>query len=187
MIALLIAWILRCGAGGAPAHCLPEPGRVAELIRGEVRADSTFERATPSGRFVFKLAPGEYGWDIDLYEPGRPEEDLSRLTPPWHFVPSPCQIEGWHFRNKANTGLNDGSVNAPGLVRDFIFSPEVRTMEYNSSMLGMEDVERVEAFGRGALTILRYRLSPRRAGEQARFEWMKFKVCLTWPDSTVRR
>ena len=47
------------------------------------------------------------------------------LTPPWHLVPNPRYVEGWHFRNASNTGPNDGSVNAPQETREFIFSPEV--------------------------------------------------------------
>jgi hypothetical protein len=167
---------------GVPAKCKPAHGRVAEEIRGEVRADSTFERATPHGRFIVRLEPTEYGWNLRVYEPGRIGDDLSRLTPPWHFVPNPREIAGWHFRNAANTGPNDGSVNAPGDVRDFIFSPEVgRTIEYNGSNTTEEDVARVEAFGQGTLTILDYELSPPAPGEQARFERMKFAVCLSWP------
>ena len=166
----------------APARCRPEPGRVAEEIRGEVRADSTFERGMAGGRFVVRLEPTENGWVLRIHESGRPEEDLSGLTPPWHFVPNPREIEGWHFRNAANTGPNDGSVNAPGSSRWFIFSPEVgRTIEYSGSATTEEDVARVEAFGRGTLRILRYRLSPPAPGARARFEWMRFAVCLTWP------
>ena len=145
-------------AAGAPAKCKPAHGRVAEEIRGEVRADSTFQRATPHGRFIVSL------------------------TPPWHFVPNPREIEGWHFRNAANTGPNDGSVNAPRTVRGFIFSPEVgRTIEYNGSNTTEEEVARVEAFGQGTLTILDYDLSPPAPGERARFERLKFVVCLSWP------
>jgi hypothetical protein len=113
---------------------------------------------------------------------GREREDLSRLTPPWHFVPNPREIEGWHFRNCDNSGPNDGTVNAPQELRDFIFSPEVgRGIDYNGSATTAEDVERVQAFGRGWLRITEYRLTPPSRGDRAAFEWFNFSACLTWP------
>jgi hypothetical protein len=113
---------------------------------------------------------------------GREEDDLSRLTPPWHGVPNPRTIEGWHFRNEANSGPNDGSVNAPGELREFIFSPEVgRSIQYNGSATAVESVARVEAFGRGWLHLDQFRLTPPRQGERASFEWLEFTACLTWP------
>ena len=182
MKAFLVGFLVLLTVGAAHARCRPTHGRVAEEIRGEIRADSTFERATPHGRFIARLEPMEYGWYLRIYEPDRIGDDLARLTPPWHFVPNPREIEGWHFRNAQNTGPNDGSVNAPGKQRDFIFSPEVgRTIEYDGSNTTEEDVARVEAFGRGTLTILDYELSPPAPGERARFVRMKFVVCLTWP------
>jgi hypothetical protein len=64
------------------------------------------------GGWILSLVPGREGW-FQISVKGREQEDLSRLTPPWHFVPNPREIEGWHFRNDRNTGPNDGSVNAP--------------------------------------------------------------------------
>jgi hypothetical protein len=177
-----IAIVMLLIAAPAHARCRAEHGRVAVEIRGEVHADSTFERATPDGRFIVVLEPHEFGWVLRIHQPGRPDDDLSRLTPPWHFVPNPREIEGWHLRNADNTGPNEGSVNAPGEWREFIFSPEVgRTIEYNGSNTTEEDVAKVEAYGRGTLAILDYELSPPEPGERARFERMKFTICLTWP------
>ena len=113
---------------------------------------------------------------------GRETEDLSRLTPPWHFVPNPREIDGWHFRNAGNSGPNDGSVNAPQRLREFIFSPLVgRGVEYNGSGTTVEDVETVRSFGRGWLYLDEFRLTPPRPGERASFEWIKFSACLTSP------
>jgi len=179
---IMIAIAMLLAAAPAHARCRAEHGRSAAEVRGEVRADSTFVRATSDGRFIVVLEPVEEGWWLRIHEPGRPDDDLSGLTPPWHFVPNPRDIEGWHFRNADNTGPNDGSVNAPGKERDFIFSPEVgRTIEYNGSNTTAEDVAKVEAYGKGTLTILDYQLTPPQRGERAHFERMKFAVCLTWP------
>ena len=113
--------------------CTVEPGRQAERITGTVKQREDFNHTTPSG-WILRLAPVDHGWLLQLAMKGRESEDLSRLTPPWHFVPNPRQLEGWHFRNADNTGPNDGSVNAPGALRDFIFSPSVgRGIEYNGS------------------------------------------------------
>lgn len=170
-------------AGRQPAvpPCRAEPGRNAERVRGEVTKGQPFSRVTPTG-WVLHLVPVPEGWLLTVATRGREAEDLSRLTPPWHAVPNPREIEGWHFRNAANTGPNEGSVNAPAERRDFIFSPDVgRGIEYNGSATRAEDVDRVRSFGRGWLFIESYRLTPPREGERAAFESLTFSACLTWP------
>ena len=162
-------------------RCEAPQGRRAEQIRGEVSRGATF-RTVARGGWILLLAPGPEGWFLQITEAGRETEDLSRLTPPWHFVPNAREIDGWHFRNADNTGPNDGSVNAPQAQRDFIFSPEVgRRIEYNGSATTPEDVAAVESFGRGWLHIDDFRLTPPRRGERAAFEWLRFTACLTWP------
>jgi hypothetical protein len=169
------------GAQAPVPRCESEPGRRAEQIRGEVSRGNGFSRLTPAG-WILRLVPGGEGWFLQVTSKGREMEDLSRLTPPWHFVPNAREIDGWHFRNADNTGPNDGSVNAPQELRDFIFSPEVgRGIEYNGSATTPEDVERVRSFGRGWLFLESYRLTPPRQGERAAFESLKFSACLTWP------
>ena len=172
----LVSWT---SVHGEP--CEAAAGRKAERVRGTVTRGDPFTRATPSG-WIVKLAPDPHGWFLQVTMKGRETEDLSRLTPPWHFVPNPREIEGWHFRNAANTGPNDGSVNAPQELRDFIFSPAVgREVEYDGSATTPESVEKVRSFGRGWLSIESYRLTPPRPGKRAAFESMTFSVCLTWP------
>lgn len=161
--------------------CESQTGRRAELIQGEVTRGRSFNQVTPAG-WILRLVPVPEGWLLEISTSGRETEDLSRLTPPWHFVPNPRQIEGWHFRNADNTGPNDGSVNAPQELREFIFSPEVgRRIEYSGSATSAEDVEKVRSFGRGWLFIESYRLTPPLKGERAAFETLKFSACLTSP------
>jgi hypothetical protein len=163
---------------------MAESGRNAEMISGVITRDRPFYRLTRSG-FILRLDPTDDGWRIQVAMKGRETDDLTRLTPPWHFVPNPRDLEGWHLRNRANTGPNDGTVNAPGRLREFIFSPEVgRGIEYQGSRTTEADVERVSAFGRGWLFLDSYRLSPPRRGEQASFATVRFTACLTWPTST---
>jgi hypothetical protein len=167
---------------GGPPDCSPEPGRHAEPISGSVSRGETFNRRLASG-WIFRLRAVELGWTIEVTTTGREEEDLARLTPPWHFVPNPRDLEGWHFRNASNTGPNDGSVNAPGELREFIFSPAVgREIEYDGSATAEALVETVGSFGRGWLFVESYRLTPPQSGTRAAFETLRFLACLTWPD-----
>jgi hypothetical protein len=179
---VLVATVVVVQGDRAAPRCEAEPGRRAEAIRGEVVAGSSFSRSTPGG-WILRLTPSPgSGWLLSVSTKGRESEDLSRLTPPWHFVPNPREIEGWHFRNATNTGPNDGSVNAPQELREFIFSPEVGgSIEYGGSATSAEDVARVRSFGRGWLFVERYTLSPPRRGERAAFESLKFTACLTTP------
>jgi hypothetical protein len=165
--------------------CQLQPGRKAEPIRGAVKRGEKFAQTTPSG-WIFRLTPAPEGWLIQVTTRGRETEDLSRLTPPWHFVPNDREIDGWHFRNADNTGPNEGSVNAPQELREFIFSPAVgREIEYHGSGTTPEDVEKVRAFGRGWLFIESYQLTPPRRGERAVFQAITFSACLTWPAGTT--
>jgi hypothetical protein len=169
------------GWGALTAHAEEkETGRIHAKIRGEVKRGEAFEYAF-GPRFYFRLEPDPHGWLIVIRDE-RGNEDLSRLTPPFHFVPNPREIEGWHFRNADNTGPNESgekNVNAPGLVREFIFSPEVgRTIDYPPKP---EEIEKIKHFGRGELRILDYKLGDLVSGKRARFEWMRFDVDLSWP------
>jgi hypothetical protein len=157
-----------------------EPNRL--VLAGEVRAGEAFERPFGPG-LVFRLEPTPLGWLITVREDGR-DEDLARLTPPFHFVPNPRELEGWHFRNAANTGPNEGDVNAPGETRAFIFSPVVgRTIAGPTAIANptSEEIEAVRAAGSGTLWIEDYRLDHLEPGqERAGFAWLRFTVALEW-------
>ena len=169
------------GQGDTIPGCEAEPGRKAERIHGSVSRGRKFSATTRAG-WIVQLVPRAEGWSLQVTTKGREHEDLSRLTPPWNFVPNPREIEGWHFRNADNTGPNDGSVNAPQELRKFIFSPAIgRQIEYKGSATSAEDVEKVRSFGRGWFFIDSYRLTPPRRGERAAFETITFSACLTWP------
>jgi hypothetical protein len=161
--------------------CDAQPGRRAERVHGTVDRGNRFVQTTLSG-WIVRLVPAAEGWLLQITVRDRESEDLARLTPPWHFVPNPREIDGWHFRNSDNTAPNDGSVNAPQELREFIFSPAVgRELEYNGSNTPPEAVERVQSYGRGWIYIESYRLTPPRRGERASFETLTFSACLTWP------
>jgi hypothetical protein len=97
------------------------------------------------------------------------EENLARLTPPFHSVPNPRKIEGWHFSNDSSacTSRPFQADSNPENPRKFIFSPEVGKRidgpSANRSVTA-EDVQEIERFGRGALTIEKFRLDPGKDG-----------------------
>lgn len=161
------------------------PARDAERFTGEVESGRLFDRPFGPG-FHFRLEPRTYGWEIVIRHLDG-EENIARLTPPFHFVPNPRDIEGWHFRNSDNSRPNEEgekNVNAPQNEREFLFSPEVgRTIQGpgSRSAVSAEDVERVRSFGQGRLTILEYRLGNLKPGERAAFQWMRFEVEVSWP------
>jgi hypothetical protein len=164
-----------------PGCAAGDSNRAGERFAGEICAGELFERPFGPG-YRFVLDPIEKGWRIAVRLEGR-DEILSRLTPPWHFVPNPCFLEGWHFRNAGNNGPNDGTVNAPGKERGFIFSPEVGlTIAGPESVVipTEEEMLRIAAFGSGELRILDYGLADLEPGEQARMVWLRFEVCVSW-------
>ena len=153
----------------------PTPSHQIVTFSGMVQRGENF--AFPfSDRFTFELVPIDYGWHIAIRDADLPNEDLARLTPPFHFVPNPRFIEGWHFRNQDNTGPNEGSVNAPQRERDFIFSPKVgRSIQYPPTA---EQVAIVEDDGRGLLQIMALELGNLEPGQKAHIESMEFEVRL---------
>lgn len=177
LLPLIVAAYLAEPASGQ--MCTPDAAYQIAATTGTLDSGQTFE--FPFGRrFALRLTPIAYGWAIEMGETGR-DENLARLTPPWHFVPNPRYLEGWHFRNAANTGANDGSVNAPQDVRTFIFSPEVgRSLEYSGSATPPDVPEAVARFGRGWLVLRDYELTPAAEGARAAFVRIDFEVCVRW-------
>ncbi|HYQ89138.1 MAG TPA: hypothetical protein VEU09_05865 [Candidatus Binatia bacterium] len=155
-------------------------GRTA-AFQGSVSRGNRFRYALWDG-LSLELDPMEGGWRICVRDSTRPSEDLARFTPPFHFVPNPRDIEGWHFRNLANTGPNKGDVNAPQESRWFIFSRVVgRSIQPADSLeeaVTEDQVERAEQWGRGALDIEDLVLTPPKQGEKAAIQSMRFRVVI---------
>jgi hypothetical protein len=169
--------LVACACWVATPTTAADPKEAHARISGTVRATESF--TAPFGPdFRFTLSPTPWGWFLSIRGRGGPE-DMARCTPPFHFVPNPREIEGWHFRNADNTGPNDAgpkNVNAPQEVREFVFAPALAATQADlASTCG-------ERFGRGVLRIEAFELSPLQPGERARFESLKFAVELWWPD-----
>src|SRR5437016_4513874 len=70
-----------------------ESGRAVARFAGRIERGDTYRKAFGPG-FTFLLEPIENGWRIVIRH-GQSDDDIARLTPPWHFAPNPCDIEGW--------------------------------------------------------------------------------------------
>lgn len=97
---------------------------------GEVARGDTLVHRFKHGdvSFEFRLVPLAGGWTIWIGDPARRDSNFVAVaTGPYHGV-NPAVIDGWHFRNADNTGLNEPgekNVNAPGMERGFAFVLDV--------------------------------------------------------------
>ena len=151
--------------------------RFNEKFSGRVETGRRFRR--PFGqRFEFILEPTQDGWEIFIGEYGR-DENLSRLTPPFHFVPNPREIEGWHLLENPSACVNRpyNADAGPENPRKFIFSPDVGKKNSYCSETLSADVKEVENFGRGVLNIAKFKLALGKDG-CPKIEWMTFSVQL---------
>lgn len=141
--------------------------RFDERFSGQVEAGKQFRRLF-GGRFQLVLEPTAAGWMIMVKEIGR-EEDLARLTPPFHSVPNPREIEGWHLLDHAADCASRPyqTESGPYHPRMFIFSPDVGgRIDGPTTKRGVsaEEVEEVQRFGRGVLRIDTFELQPKPDG-----------------------
>lgn len=182
-IALLVValWAVRSPAQSphpsqASSRATTAPGCKAGTytFNGVVKKGGTFSR--PFGGFVFNLEPMQYGWTINIAQ-GQ-HHHLANLTPPRHFVPNPIDIEGWHFRNVANTGPNAGDVNAPDEHREFFFSPKFSTCMSEPENATQAEFEAASRDGTGVLEITDLTLGNLKPGEKADIQEMKFTIHL---------
>jgi hypothetical protein len=154
--------------------------RFHATFKGSVSQSERFQR--PFGeRFVFVLEPMPGGWEIVIKEHGR-DENLARLTPPFHFVPNPRYIEGWHLsENPSECKTREYLAEAgPANPREFIFSPEVGKSiggPSASHAVRAEEVDEIQRFGRGTVTIREFKLQPTANGCPV-IEWIRFSVRL---------
>ena len=165
-----------------------------QTVHGRSERGHAFEQPIGEG-LVFRLAPDTLGWTIGVIRAGRPDEDFAGIaTPPYRGI-NPRYLEGWHFRNRTNTGPNEGDVNAPQHERAFAFvlTPE----DYRRAATAVDallwgqrtDAARQDALdvldrasrGRGTLRITNATLGNLVPGAQAWFETLTFDVELCRP------
>lgn len=161
--------------------CKETKTRHAHHIGGEVSGSREF-REIVNEKWIFTLLKAKHGWNIRLYDQNG--VDLTQITPPFRFGINHRHIFGWHFRNIDNTKGNDGSVNAPGKERKFIFSENLEgTGGFKPSKNEYEPkyIKPPQDEGRGWFRIVDYGLADLDKDEKARMVYMKFFSCLTWP------
>jgi hypothetical protein len=182
-VAVLMALnlVLQPAAAANGFSCEASPKQHAVRLSGEIAGQHAFAHRVGEN-WWFKLEPAQYGWDLRLRD--KDGMDLSQITPPFHLTPNPREIYGWHFRNKTNTATNTGEVNAPQKERLFYFSPSLS----GSGGLRPPQHQTVAAHtpagpetGRGWLQIQDMGLADLDKGRNARMNYLKFRVCLSWP------
>ncbi len=157
----------------------------------EVAGNAGFGFELDNG-WTFELVRDPAGWSIRLFDHATDGtvSDLTSLTPPHGGAPNPRDILGWHFRNAANTGPNEGDVNAPQHLRGFVISPGLAgTGGYKASTDPGEPrlIEPGPDDGIGWLRVEDMGLSNLVAGEQATMNYLKFSACLSWPKSEAEQ
>ncbi|MFN3232808.1 MAG: hypothetical protein ACE363_11715 [Alphaproteobacteria bacterium] len=161
-----------------------DDGVLNEHLKPEIYGNHNFTQDLGNG-WWFHLGAAKYGWVIYVF--GRDEAgadvDMTQITPPFRG-PNPRQLYGWHFRNQANTGPNEGDVNAPQHDRVFLFSPSlIGSGGFKPPQGAVAPPEPDSRSGLGWLKILDYGLSDLEPGQQARMTYLKFDACITWPKS----
>lgn len=175
VLSILAALCAALSVAQASLPCAPADGREAVRIAGEVSGLHAFHHAFGPG-WTFELAPAAGGWILRI--PDASGLDLAQMTPPLHG-PNARQLFGWHFRNVANDGPNEGDVNAPQRLRLFGFDPRLSgTGGWKAPPQGVSPDDQP---GRGALEILDMGLADLEPGAQARLVYLSFSACLTWP------
>ncbi|HSR17168.1 MAG TPA: hypothetical protein VLM39_03655 [Ignavibacteriaceae bacterium] len=147
---------------------------------------------------IFELLPIEYGWLISIRNKSQSENYCGIATPPFHGINS-LYIEGWHFRNADNSGLNgagEKNINAPQETREFSFLLDhegykktvdlLDTMMHHGNISPEKIMEAEAGFekikkGNGKLEIIEMKLENLKLNEKSAFSYMKFSAELNIP------
>ena len=193
---LIIAFALSLGA-----TALGPAGADPLELHGEVnQGDTLVHRFEYDGlQYEFRLVPSGGGWTIWIGDPQQRDHNyITTVTPPFRGI-NPAFIEGWHFRNKDNTGPNGpggGNVNAPQMERRFAFVRDGTGYQAAQEALGVllwpdgrpeEDIKKAEdrlaAVPRieGVMWIEALELGNLVAGEKAHIERLAFRLRLELP------
>jgi len=161
-------------------------------FKGQVKRKEMYKQEI-TNNLVFCLKPNETGWEIVVTDTSQNEctENFSvPVTPPWHGE-NPLFIRGYQFRNKDNTGENDGSVNAPQKERgfNFVFNHndfEIMQSAYRCSHWFVDCPTEtsnitIPNWSRGIMTITNMELGNLIPNEQAWIESMDFEVKVYLP------
>mgnify|MGYP003664965046 CR=1 FL=1 len=157
----------------ATAHaddCTPTATHYAAPISGEVAGQHQYS-AELGYDWTFHLVPAPHGWDIQVLD--ETGYNLALATLPIHGDTNPRLLYGWHFRNAANTGPNQGDVNAPQTMRRFMLNDP-----RGGAFRGM---------GLGWLNLRDYGLADLEPGQRARMVYLNFNACVMIPKTEEER
>lgn len=163
IVFLVIAMVFLPVAAQADS-CTPTEAYDATQINGEVAGQHQYAENLDHG-WTFLLRPAPHGWDIEVWDESG--YNLALATLPLYGDNNPRMLYGWHFRNAANTGPNEGDVNAPQLERRFALN-DPREGAFRSAGLGW-------------LNILDYGLADLEPGARARMVYLRFDACVLTP------
>lgn len=135
------------GFGGYTAICVDTGDCVEDSVAGTVARGDSWSHVL-SDSLVVEWLPIRHGWRLRV----GPERDSLRskldenlvIHAPAHFVPPTAYVEGWHFRNRSNTGPNEGSVNAPQRRREVVLTYDKLSSEIDRSSWKHDAVVRLE-------------------------------------------
>ena len=172
------------------------PPNLSIRLHGEVHRSEKFEQEIGRG-LVFRLVPGEYGWNIEVGPQDATDDYMDCVNGPLHGI-TPYQIEGWLFRNDDNTAPRKPSeLMTPGIgeKREFQFvltaadeaksCADLEKMEYIYDEKAPERIAATNRFGAyaggdGSLTITSMTLGNLRPGGQAWIESMRFEAIFSF-------
>lgn len=160
-------------------------------LRGEIHRSEKFEKEIGRG-LVFRLAPSEFGWDIEVGPKDSTDNYMDCVNEPLHGI-TPFQIEGWLFRNDDNTAARKPSdLLVPGIGEKREFQFVLTAADEAKSCADLEKMESswdekssepmaasrrfgIHAGGNGSVTITSMTLGNLKPGQQAWIESMQFE------------
>ena len=185
------------GIGSAQPQSPPD---LAIRLHGEVHRTEKFEKEIGRG-LVFRLAPSEFGWDIEVGPKDSTDNYMDCVNEPLHGI-TPFQIEGWLFRNDDNTAPRKASeMLTPGIgeKREFQFvltaADEAKSCDDLEKLESSWDEKAAEpmpasrlfgalAGGDGSMTITHMTLGNLKPGAQAWIESMQFEATFSFRTAT---
>ncbi|MDF1856016.1 hypothetical protein [Pseudooceanicola sp.] len=176
----LTAVLLALGlAGPALAEdCTAGAGRLAFAATDTALSAGQRTALDVPGGWTLTFDPVASGWDVQLRDWNG--LDLSAGGVP-RFGIDPRALHGWHFRNAANSGPNTGDVNAPQVLRQFLFDPRLAGTAGLKPSGGAAPAPDPEQ-GRARIEITEMALTPVGQGARAGFLSARVDICLNWPD-----
>ena len=158
------------------------------------RFEDFTKEITPDLEFQLDYEMDVEGWIIRIVHPDQPNHDYTKMVTPPYRGTNALYIYEWHFLNEDGTWPNDGSVNAPGVERQFWFVTDQESFEKGfealSAMLWPESddayenaVEIHNGISResGILLITEIELGSDENGDDVWIERIEFEVELFLP------